>query len=185
MTRNYKSAFPDYPLSFTQKKNSKYSHPNAGPAPISTPIHEGLEFKNPSLVHGSSAARHGGTWDLDPDDFLFWVFFLDFFFDEDWSLWTGPPPPLEWNSFLPLVTALLITPKGAESPGSLRLGVMGVLVFSFHPRPSGRTVAEDFSPTPPRVHWIGPEFHGCIGVCISKHAPNHSFNDSFNAHSCW
>ena len=99
----------------------------------------------------------------------------------------GPvsPPPLEWTSFPPLVTAVLITPKGAESPGSLRLGVMGVLVFSFHPRPSGRTVAEDFSPTPPRVHWIGPEFHGCIGVCIGKHAPNHSFNDSFNAHSCW
>ena len=25
-----------------------------------------------------------------------------------------PPPPKEWNSILPLVTAVLITPKGAE-----------------------------------------------------------------------
>jgi len=42
---------------------------------------------------------------------------------------TGPPPPLEWNSFLPLVTAVLITPKGAESSGSRRIGVIGALVL--------------------------------------------------------
>ena len=47
----------------------------------------------------------------------------------NWSLRTGPPPPLEWNSFLPLVTAVLITPKGAESPDSRRIGVIGALVL--------------------------------------------------------
>jgi len=40
-----------------------------------------------------------------------------------------PPPPLEWNSILPLVTAVLITPKGAEPPGSRRIGVIGALVL--------------------------------------------------------
>ena len=63
----------------------------------------------------------GGTWDLDPDDFLLWVFFLDLCF----NMWIGPcgpvtPPRLEWTSFPPLVTAVLITPKGAESPDSRR-----------------------------------------------------------------
>jgi len=46
-----------------------------------------------------------------------------------WSLRTSPPPPLEWNSFLPLVTAVLITFEGAESPGSHRVGVIGALVL--------------------------------------------------------
>jgi len=32
-------------------------------------------------------------------------------------------------SFPPLVTAVLITPKGAESPGSRRTGVIGALVL--------------------------------------------------------
>ena len=40
-----------------------------------------------------------------------------------------PPPPLEWDSILPLVTAMLITPKGAEPPGSRRIGVIGALVL--------------------------------------------------------
>ena len=46
------------------------------------------------------------------------------------SLWTGPPPPLEWLPFPPLrlVAAVLVTPKGAESPGSGRIGVIGALV---------------------------------------------------------
>jgi len=38
-------------------------------------------------------------------------------------------PPLEWLPFPPLVAAVLITPKGAESPGSGRIGVIGALVF--------------------------------------------------------
>ena len=38
-------------------------------------------------------------------------------------------PPLEWLPFPPLVAAVLITPKGAESPGSGRIGVIGVLVI--------------------------------------------------------
>jgi len=41
----------------------------------------------------------------------------------------SPPPPLEWLPFPPLVAAVLITPKGAESPGSGRIGVIGALVF--------------------------------------------------------
>jgi len=33
------------------------------------------------------------------------------------------------NSTLPLVTAVLITPKGAETPGSRRIGVIGALIL--------------------------------------------------------
>jgi len=40
-----------------------------------------------------------------------------------------PPPPLEWTSFPPLVNVVLITPKGVESPGSRRVGVIGALVL--------------------------------------------------------
>jgi len=40
-----------------------------------------------------------------------------------------PPPPLKLNSFLPLVAAVLITPKGAKSPGSCCIGVIGALVL--------------------------------------------------------
>ena len=56
--------------------------------------------------------------------FFSWIFFL--------GIGPGgpvPSPPLEWNSILPLVTAVLITPKGAESPGSRRIGVIAALVF--------------------------------------------------------
>ena len=69
----------------------------------------------------------GGTWDLDPDGFHL-VFF---FFTGDVSLRTGPPPPLERLPFPPLVAAVpvLITPKGAESPGRGRIGLISVLVF--------------------------------------------------------
>ena len=56
-------------------------------------------------------------------------FFSWNFFNGDWSLRTTPPPPLEWISFPPLLTAVSITPKGAESPGSRRIGVIGVLVY--------------------------------------------------------
>ena len=66
----------------------------------------------------------GGTWDLDPNGFL-----LRIFFTGDVSLRTDPPPPLEWLSFPPLVAAMLITPKGAESPGSGRIGEIGALAF--------------------------------------------------------
>ena len=56
--------------------------------------------------------------------------FLFFIFMGDVSLRTGPPPPpLEWIPFRPLVAAVLITPKGNESPGSSRMGVIGALVI--------------------------------------------------------
>ena len=59
----------------------------------------------------------GGTRDLNLDGFLLRVFFI---FTGDVSLQTGPPPPLEWLPFPPLVAAVFITPKGAESSGSGR-----------------------------------------------------------------
>jgi len=63
------------------------------------------------------------------------------FFEGDVSLRTSPPPLLEWLSFPPLVAPVLITPKGAELPGSGRIGVIGALVFlrinfTFPGRPS-------------------------------------------------
>jgi hypothetical protein len=48
---------------------------------------------------------------------------------------TNPPPPLEWLPFPPRVGAVLIKPKGAKSPGSSRIGVIGALVFFPHLRP--------------------------------------------------
>jgi len=76
--------------------------------------------------------RHGGTCALDlsgaglsPSIFLG----LFFYFAGDVSLRTGPPTPLEWLSFPPLIAAVLFIPKSAESPGSGRVGVIGALVF--------------------------------------------------------
>ena len=56
------------------------------------------------------------------------IFFIGFF----WGIGPcgpGPPSSLECNSILPLVTAVLITPQGAEPPGSRRIGVIGALVL--------------------------------------------------------
>ena len=67
---------------------------------------------------------------LDPVRFSsFGFFFLGFFFLGIGPCGLVPPPPLECNSILPLVTALLITPKGAEPPGSRRIAVIGALVL--------------------------------------------------------
>jgi len=52
-----------------------------------------------------------------------------FFLTGDVSLRTGPPLPLEWLPFPPLVAAVFITPKSAELPGSGRIGVTGALIF--------------------------------------------------------
>ena len=63
----------------------------------------------------------------------FGFFVLDFF---DWEIGPcrpAPPPPLEWSSFLPLLIAVLITPKGVEQPGSRRIGVIGALVCFLPP----------------------------------------------------
>ena len=60
--------------------------------------------------------------------FSFGFFFI---FTGDVSLRTNPPPPLEWISSPPLVTAVLITTKGDESPDSSRMGVIGALVILF------------------------------------------------------
>jgi len=70
-----------------------------------------------------------GTWDPDPDGFLPRFFFN---FTGDVSLRTSPPPPpLQRLSFPPLVAAVLITPIGAESPGSGCIG--GIVAFFFFP----------------------------------------------------
>jgi len=71
----------------------------------------------------------GGTWDLDPDDFSIGFFSWIFFLMGIGPCGPVPPLPLEWTSFPPLVTAVLITRKGAESPGSRRIGVIGSLVL--------------------------------------------------------
>jgi len=56
--------------------------------------------------------------------FFYWIVF--------WGLVLAdrsPPPPLEWNSILPLVTGVSIIPKGTEPPGSRRIRVIGALVL--------------------------------------------------------
>jgi len=57
---------------------------------------------------------------------------LQVLFFGNWSLRTSPPP-LEWTLFPSLVTAVLITLKGAEPPGSRRIGVVGALVYFLPP----------------------------------------------------
>ena len=94
----------------------------SGPTPTCTPITRGQGLKTKS----STCFTMGG---LGP-----WLrrfsssgFFLDFFL---WGLVLADLPPLlEWTSFPPLVTAVLIKFKGAESRGSRRIGVIGVLVY--------------------------------------------------------
>jgi len=69
--------------------------------------------------------RHGGLLGPRSRQFSASIFFLTV----DVSLRTASPPPLEWFPFPPLVAAaVFITFKGAESPGSGRIGVIGVLV---------------------------------------------------------
>jgi len=74
----------------------------------------------------STVVRHGGDLKPRPRRFS----------PSEFSFYGGcvladrsPPPPLEWIPFPPLVAAVLITPKGAESPSSGRIGVIGALVF--------------------------------------------------------
>ena len=94
-----------------------------------TRLSMGLSLRPKFFVNSSSAARRGETWDLDPDNFFLRDFFLDFFFLGIGPCRPVPPSPLEWNSILSLVTAVFITPKGAEPPGSRRIGVICALVL--------------------------------------------------------
>ena len=88
--------------------------------------HEGSGFKNPSLVRGSPWGELGTSTQT---IFSFGFVFLRFFLMGIGPCGPVPPPPLEWTSFPPLVTAVLITPKGAESSGSRPIGVIGALVL--------------------------------------------------------
>ena len=55
-----------------------------------------------------------------------------FFFTGDVSLRTNPPPPQARVDFLSASSnCVLITTQGDESPGSSRVGVIGVLVIFF------------------------------------------------------
>jgi len=91
--------------------------------PTHTPITRGQGLK----TKFSAVVRHGGGLGPRPRRLSPSGFFL-YFFDWDWS-GPVPPPPIEWTSFPPLVTAALITPEGAESPGSRRIGAIGALVY--------------------------------------------------------
>ena len=72
-----------------------------------------------------TVVRHGG--DLGPRPRRFSP--SGFLFTGDVSLRTSPPPLPEWIQFPPLIAAVLITPKGTDSPGSGHIGVIGALVF--------------------------------------------------------
>jgi len=52
-----------------------------------------------------------------------------FFYYGGWFLADRSPPPLEWLPFPPLVAAVFITPKSAESPDNGRIGVIDALFF--------------------------------------------------------
>ena len=80
----------------------------------------------------SNVICHGGDLGPRPRRFLLRVFFLGFFFKKgcvlaDRSHSSGSST--EWLSFASIVAAVLITPKGAKSPGSGRRGVIDALVF--------------------------------------------------------
>ena len=81
----------------------------------------------------STQLERGSLWgNLGPRSSQFLpsgFFFLKFFFLGIGSCGLVPPPSLECNFILPLVTAVLITLKGAEPPGSRRIGVIGALVL--------------------------------------------------------
>ena len=68
--------------------------------------------------------RQFDLWAWATYTFFSWIFFLGLVLAD-----RSPFPPLESNSILPPVTAVLITPKGAEPPGSRRIGVIGALVL--------------------------------------------------------
>jgi len=74
----------------------------------------------------STVVRHGG--DLGPRSRRFSLLGV-FVLRKMCPCGPVPPPPLEWFPFPPLVAAVSITSKGAESPGSGRIGVIGALVF--------------------------------------------------------
>jgi len=130
----------------TQKKNLEKSNHNHT---FACNEGQGLNTKFSTVV------RHGEDLGPRPRQFSPSDFFLGCFF----LMGIGPcgPPPLEWISYPPLVTAVLITFKGAESPGSRRIGVVGALVNFFPPETVG---ARGGGPMSPRLHWIGPELCG-------------------------
>ena len=77
----------------------------------------------------------GVTWDID----------LRLFFDEGCVLADRSPPSSRVLPFQPLLAAAFISSKGAESPGSGRIRVIGALVFF----PSEAVLDKLRSPWPP------------------------------------
>ena len=110
-------------------------HPNPKPffeilsiPSISTGLKSETQVKK-EKVHSSSAARCGELGTSTQSISSSGIFFIGFFFWGIGPCGLAPPPPLECNSILSLVTAVLITPKGAEPPGSRRIEVIGALVL--------------------------------------------------------
>jgi len=77
----------------------------------------------------STVALYGGDLGPRPRRFSPSGFFFGFLFLGIDLANRSHTPPLEWTSFPSLITAVLITPKGAESPGSRRIGVIGALLY--------------------------------------------------------
>ena len=87
-----------------------------------------LSFSTQRFSQLSASVGELGTFTQSISSFGIF-FFLDFFFWGIGPRGLAPPLPQECNSILPLVTVVLITPKGAEPPGSRRIGVIGALVL--------------------------------------------------------
>jgi len=97
----------------------------AGGADVSASQYPGQVPGSSDLkIKSSNVVRHGTAWVVDSSDAgVSPSGFLDYFFLGSGPCGTGPPSPLERIPAPPLVTAVLIAPKGAESPGSGRMGV--------------------------------------------------------------
>jgi len=133
-------ALPDYPLpqNTTQKKTKTHLNTDILPhTPTYTLVqHPHTRLFMPGLrlrPNFSTQFERGSLWgNLGPRTSQFLhsgFFFLDFLFLGIGPCGLVPPPPLECNSILPLVTTVLITPKGDEAPVSRRIGVIGALVL--------------------------------------------------------
>ena len=92
-------------------------------APTTMTRGQGLNFRVSTIVRHWGRLRTVIRW-FSPSGFFV-------VFTGDVSLGTNPSPPLEWISSPPLVTTVIITTKGDESPGSSRMGVIGALVIFF------------------------------------------------------
>ena len=116
---NKQTLVPDYLRNRPQYQPLSPSWTNSGPTPTCAPITRDQGSKSKL----STVVRYGGDLRPRPKRFSPSGFFLGFFFMGIGPCGPVPPSPLEWTSFPPLVTAVSITTKGAEWPGSRLIGV--------------------------------------------------------------